>query len=82
MNQNKSSDNTVKHEDEVLRPTYAPVAMAMGVAMSTWGLMALSLNINAMWFMSIAGIGLATWALKRRGHHILTEKLPERNFNN
>ncbi len=50
--------------DPVPRPTYAPIALAMGIAMSTWGLMALSLNINAMWFMSIAGIALSTWALK------------------
>ena len=55
-----------QHEssDQVPRPTYAPVALAMGIAMSTWGLMALSLNINAIWFMSLAGIGLSTWAIK------------------
>ncbi|TWU28076.1 hypothetical protein [Bythopirellula polymerisocia] len=50
--------------DQVPRPTYAPIALAMGIAMSTWGLMALSLNINAMWFMSIAGVGLSTWAIR------------------
>lgn len=50
--------------EESIRPTYAPIAMAMGVAMTIWGLMALTLNINAMWFMSIAGAGLSAWALK------------------
>lgn len=49
--------------EEALRPTYAPVAMAMGIAMFAWGLMALTLNINALWFMSLAGAGLMTWAL-------------------
>lgn len=50
--------------DVALRPTYAPIAMAMGIAMSMWGLMGLSLNINAICFMTIAGIFLSTWALK------------------
>lgn len=64
MKSHESSANSSMRADKIPRPTYAPVAMAMGIAMSTWGLMALSLNINAMWFMSIAGVGLSTWALK------------------
>lgn len=60
MQNRESSAN----ENEVLRPTYAPVAMAMGISMTVWGLMAPSLNIHAMWFMSIAGVGLSTWAIK------------------
>lgn len=50
---------------EVLRPTYAPVALAMGIAMTAWGLIALSLNTGALWFMSLAGAGLMVWALRR-----------------
>ncbi len=53
-----------KNEDQVPRPTYAPIALAMGIAMSTWGLMALSLNIDAVWFMSLFGVGLSAWAIK------------------
>jgi hypothetical protein len=50
--------------EETLRPTYAPVAMALGIAMFFWGFMALSLNTNALWFMSTAGAGLMIWALR------------------
>ncbi|QEG37195.1 hypothetical protein [Bythopirellula goksoeyrii] len=57
------SESTIK-TDQVPRPTYAPIAMAMGTAMTVWGLMAPSLNIHAMWYMSIAGAGLSTWAIK------------------
>ncbi|QDU87896.1 hypothetical protein Pla175_12630 [Pirellulimonas nuda] len=46
-------------------PTFAPVALAMGVAMTFWGLMAVSLNIGALWFMSIGGAALSAWALRR-----------------
>ncbi|TWT35400.1 hypothetical protein KOR34_02910 [Posidoniimonas corsicana] len=52
-------------------PTYAPIAMAMGVAMTFWGLMALTFNINAMWFMSVAGVGLVAWSLKSWIHEIV-----------
>lgn len=68
--------NAVKKLDESeesLRPTYAPVAMAMGTGMAVWGLMALSLNINALWFMSIAGVGLMVWALKTWVHEIVMQ---------
>lgn len=46
------------------RPTYAPVAMALGISMIAWGLMALTLNIGALLSMAVAGVGLAAWALK------------------
>lgn len=53
------------HGDEAApRPTYAPIAMAMGVAMTAWGLMAASLNISAVSFMSVGGVGLIVWALR------------------
>lgn len=57
--------------DEMLRPTYAPISMAMGIAMTAWGLVALSLNINAVAFMSVAGIALSSWALKSWIHEIV-----------
>ena len=57
-------DHLEEPTDSVPRPTYAPIAMAMGIAMTAWGLMALTLNIAAMWCMSAAGVGLAAWALK------------------
>ena len=60
MIQTESTPNS----NQVPRPTYAPIAMAMGIAMTVWGLMAPSLNIHAMWFMSITGAGLSTWAIK------------------
>ena len=65
MNPPENSGESLKsvEAEEALRPTYAPIAMAMGIAMFTWGLMALTLNINALWFMSLAGGGLMTWAL-------------------
>jgi hypothetical protein len=64
MQQHESTDDTPETAEEALRPTYAPVAMAMGVAMTMWGLMTLTLNINALWFMSVAGVGLSAWALR------------------
>ncbi|MCA9233956.1 MAG: hypothetical protein KDA44_00695 [Planctomycetales bacterium] len=50
-------------EEPIVRPTWAPIAMAMGVAMTAWGLIALSLNINALLAMTAAGLGLSAWAL-------------------
>lgn len=66
MNPPESADHVPEppKDEESLRPTYAPVAMAMGIAMAAWGLMALTLNINALWFMSLAGVGLMIWALR------------------
>ena len=58
------SDKTPSHEQETMRSTYAPIAMAMGISMTSWGLMALSLNIAALGIMSISGVGLIAWALK------------------
>lgn len=60
----KSSEKNTSNEQEALRPTYAPIAMAMAIAMTTWGLMATSLNISALSVMSISGLALSTWALK------------------
>lgn len=51
-------------DDIAPRPTYAPVAMAFGISMIAWGLMALTLNIGALFCMAIAGVGLSAWALK------------------
>jgi len=64
MDTTDSRQDQSASKEEALRPTFAPVAMAMGIAMSVWGLMTLTLNINALWFMFIAGIGLSTWALQ------------------
>jgi hypothetical protein len=45
------------------RPTYAPVALALGIAMTTWGLLTFSLTTNSLSFMSVMGAGLVAWAL-------------------
>ncbi len=52
-------------DDAPPAPTFAPVALAMGLSMTLWGLMAVSLNIGALWFMSIGGAMLSAWALRR-----------------
>lgn len=45
------------HEDEVVvRPTYAPAALAMGITMTAWGLL-------THWSMSVLGAALAIAAL-------------------
>ena len=59
-----TTDKSSAKADAPPRPTYAPIAMAMGIAMSAWGLLSLTLNINALLFMSLFGVGLMTWALK------------------
>ncbi len=64
-------------EENVPRPTYAPIATAMGISMIAWGTMALTLNINALWCMSIAGVGLFAWALK----HWIDEIVSQRDAN-
>lgn len=44
------------HEAPTPQPTYAPAAMALGIMMLLWG-------VTTMWIMSVAGIGVMTWAL-------------------
>jgi len=43
---------------DVVRPTYAPAALAMGVAMTAWGLL-------VHWSLSLSGAALLAWALAR-----------------
>jgi redox-regulated HSP33 family molecular chaperone len=50
-------------ETEPPRPTYAPAAMALGVAMTAWGMLTFSLTTNSLTFMSVMGAGLVAWAL-------------------
>ena len=71
MSSPETSEKSPADSDVAPRPTCAPIAMAMGVSMTLWGLMALTLNINALWFMTATGIGLSAWALKTWIHEIV-----------
>lgn len=63
MNESSTSAIAPPEELSTPRPTFAPVAMAMGVAMTVWGLMTLRLTTGSLWFMSIAGAAIVVWAL-------------------
>lgn len=53
MSENEAAST---HEPPAPQPTYAPAAMALGIMMLLWG-------ITTMWIMSVAGLGVMTWAL-------------------
>lgn len=63
MNQAPTPATEPLEETSTPRPTFAPVAMAMGVAMTIWGFMTLRLTTGSLWFMSIAGATVVVWAL-------------------
>jgi len=53
---------TDKPQEEAIRQTYAPIAMAMGITMIFWGILAHPYGIG-IWAMSAGGAGMLAWAL-------------------
>ena len=54
---NQSTPTAVPQiEADPAQPTYAPAAMAMGIAMLAWGLL-------THWSLSVAGAALIAWSL-------------------
>lgn len=49
-------------DTEMIRRTYAPIAMAMAIMMMFWGILCHPYGIS-IWSMSLAGGGLFAWAL-------------------
>jgi redox-regulated HSP33 family molecular chaperone len=73
MNNDSTNSKLPTEAEQPPRPTYAPVAMAMGIAMTTWGLMTFSLTTNSLTFMSVMGAGLVAWALWDWMHEVSIE---------
>jgi redox-regulated HSP33 family molecular chaperone len=69
----ESTHSEPPSEAQPPRPTYAPVAMAMGIAMTAWGMLTFSLTTNSLTFMSFAGAGLVAWALWDWMHEVAVE---------
>jgi hypothetical protein len=65
MDTTGESTGTTTPVGDAVRPTYAPIAASLAISMTFWGLIALTLNIRALLLMSLAGICLFAWALKR-----------------
>jgi hypothetical protein len=63
MNDTSTPENAPLEATTTPRPTFAPVAMAMGIAMTVWGFMTLRLTTGSLWFMSVAGAAVVVWAL-------------------
>ena len=63
MNDTTRSAIAPPEDSTTPRPTFAPVAMAMGIAMTVWGFMTLRLTTGSLWFMSAAGAAVVVWAL-------------------
>jgi hypothetical protein len=73
MNTDTTHSDSPQEAEPTPRPTYAPVAMAMGIAMTTWGLLTFSLTTNSLTFMSFMGAGLVLWALWDWMHEVAIE---------
>lgn len=73
MNNDSTHTEPPGHKESTPRPTYAPVALAMGIAMTTWGLLTFSLTTNSLTFMSFMGAALMVWALWDWMHEIAIE---------
>ena len=53
---------TTDKPSEAIRQTYAPIALAMGITMIFWGILAHPYGIG-IWAMSAGGAGMLVWAL-------------------
>jgi hypothetical protein len=73
MNHESTKPQSPDEADQPPRPTYAPVALAMGIAMTAWGILTFSLTTNSLTFMSVMGAGLMVWALWDWMHEVAIE---------
>ncbi len=53
---NDESQQATETEEVTPRPTYAPIAMSMGIMMLAWGIL-------THWTISLAGAVIFAWAL-------------------